>query len=272
VQEYVRRTYPDIRATYVEQKDLLGQSQALWLARDHLQGPVLISFVDTLVATDFQKALSRARTATAWVKPVEDPRRFGVAVVGANGRVQRLVEKPSGTDNKLAVVGTYFLPSGADLMGAVQRQMEAGETLGEEFYLADAINLMLSEGLDMRVEEVAHWEDCGKPETLLHANRFLLEQAQAAGRRPSLKREGVVIVPPVFIDPAAVVEQSVIGPYVSLAAGCRVEQSILRDTIVDEKAEIARMVITDSLIGSQARLIGKFGSFLVGDSSEMKMG
>jgi glucose-1-phosphate thymidylyltransferase len=270
VQEYVRRTYPDLRARYVEQKDLLGQSQAIWLAWEHLDGPILISFVDTLVDTDFRKALQNRKQAAVWVKPVEDPRRFGVAILGKNGRVERLVEKPSGMENKLAVVGTYYLPSGPDLIRAIQRQMGKGEKLGEEYYLADALNLMLSDGMEMTVEEVATWEDCGKPETLLHANRFLLERN--GGNSSPAKGEGVVIVPPVFIDPEAVVEQSVIGPYVSLAAGCRVQQSIIRDSIVDEKAEIARMVVSDSLVGSQAKLLGKFDSFLVGDSSEMRVG
>jgi glucose-1-phosphate thymidylyltransferase len=270
VQEYIHRTYPDLRAQYVEQKDLLGQSQAIWLAREFLKGPILISFVDTLVDTDFRKALADRRQAAAWVKQVDDPRRFGVAMIGKNGRVERLVEKPTGTDNKLAVVGTYYLPSGADLVRAVQRQLEQGEKIGEEYYLAGALNRMLSEGLEMTAEEVVHWEDCGKPETLLHANRYLLEQD--GGDSAPARREGVVIIPPVFIDPDAQIEQSVIGPFVSLAAGCRVQQSIIRDSIVDEKAEIARMVVSGSLVGSQAKLLGKFGSFLVGDSSEMRVG
>ncbi len=270
VQEYVRRTYPDLKASYVEQKDMLGQSQALWLAREHLKGPILVSFVDTLMDTDFAKAIRHRKQAVAWVKQVEDPRRFGVATIGPDGRVKRLVEKPSTTENKLAVVGTYYLPAGEDLIGAVKRQIEQGETIGEEFYLVDALNLMLADGLPMKVEEVDRWEDCGKPETLLHANRWLLEHS--CGNSEARGIEGVVIVPPVFIDPDAVVTQSVIGPYVSLAAGCRVEQSVIRDSIVDEKAEIARMVVSESLIGSQAKLLGKFGTFLVGDSSEMRMG
>jgi glucose-1-phosphate thymidylyltransferase len=270
VQEYMRRVYPDLKASYVEQKDMLGQSQALWLAREHLGGPILISFVDTLVDTNFSDAIRNRKHALAWVKQVDDPRRFGVATLGPGGLVKKLVEKPATTENKLVVVGTYFLPSGADLIDAIRRQMERGDTVGEEFYLVDAINLMLSHGLQMEVEAVDHWEDCGKPETLLHANRWLLERGRDNGA--SAAREGVVIVPPVFIDPDAVVKQSVIGPYVSLAAGCRVEQSIIRDSIVDEKAEIARMVVADSLVGSQAKLIGKFNTFLVGDSSEMRMG
>jgi glucose-1-phosphate thymidylyltransferase len=270
VQEYVRQKYPEVKAQYIEQKDLLGQSQALWLAREHMQGPVIVSFVDTLMDTDFAKAIGDGKHAVAWVKQVEDPRRFGVASLGKDGRVERLVEKPSGMENKLVVVGTYYLPSGSDLIRAVERQMEKGVKLGEEFYLADALNLMVAEGLRMEVEEVAHWEDCGKPETLLRANRFLLERSR--GNSAPADKEGVVIVPPVFIDPEAVVEQSVIGPYVSLAAGCRVAQSIIRDSIIDQNAEIARMVVSDSLVGSQARLFGKFETFLVGDSSELRMG
>jgi glucose-1-phosphate thymidylyltransferase len=270
VQDYVRCEYPGLQARYIEQKDLLGQSQAIWLAREHIEGPILVSFVDTLIDSDFSRAVHTRKHAIAWVKEVQDPRRFGVAVVGRDGTVQRLMEKPSNLDNRLAVVGTYYLPSGAELIRAVQRQMDKGEKLGEEFYLADALNLMLADGLVMEVETVEHWEDCGKPETLLHANRFLLEKARGNSAPP--RGEGVVIVPPVFIDPDAVVHQSVIGPYVSLAAGCRVEHSIIRDSIVDEKAEIARMVVSESLVGAQAKLLGKFGSFLVGDSSEMRMG
>jgi len=270
VQEYVDRNFPALHGRYVEQKDLLGQSQALWLAREFLQGPILVSFVDTLIDVDFSASTKKQKEAVAWVKRVEDPRRFGVAALGADGRVERLVEKPADKENNLAVVGSYFFPSGADLTAAIRRQIEKGVTLAGEFYLADAINLMLSDGLRMRAEEVTQWEDCGKPETLLHANRYLLER----GRENSAQcaAEGVVIIPPVFIDPEAKVERSVIGPYVSLAAGCRVENSIVRDTIADEKAEISHMVISNSLIGSQAKLLGKYGSFLVGDSSEMRAG
>jgi glucose-1-phosphate thymidylyltransferase len=270
VQEYVDRDFPALHARYVEQKDLLGQSQALWLAREFLQGPILVSFVDTLIDVDFSASTKKQKEAIAWVKRVEDPRRFGVAALGGEGGVERLVEKPADKENNLAVVGSYFFPSGADLTAAIRRQMEKEVTLAGEFYLADAINLMLSDGLRMRAEEVTQWEDCGKPETLLHANRYLLER----GRENSAQcaAEGMVIIPPVFIDPEAKVERSVIGPYVSLAAGCRVENSIVRDTIADEKAEISHMVISNSLIGSQARLLGKYGSFLVGDSSEMRAG
>jgi glucose-1-phosphate thymidylyltransferase len=268
VQEYVHTAYPDLRARYVEQKELLGQSQAIWLAREYLQGSILILFVDTLIEADFRNILRKPDEGVACVKRVEDPRRFGVVEVGSNGWIRRLVEKPTDTGNNLVVVGCYYLPSGEALIRAIGTQMEKEIRLGEEFFLADALNLMLEGGLQMRVEEVANWEDCGKPETLLHANRYLLEH----GRENSAgaAREGVEILPPVYIDPTAEVTRSVIGPYASLAAGCRVDSSIIRNSIVDERAEITRMVMTESLVGSLAHLTGLRGSFLVGDSSEMR--
>jgi glucose-1-phosphate thymidylyltransferase len=117
------------------------------------------------------------------------------------------------------------------------------------------------------VEAVEVWEDCGKPDALLHTNRYLLDH----GRENSalVARPSVVVVPPVFIDPAARIERSVIGPYASLAAGCVIEDSVVRDSVVDEEADICGAVLSGSLVGRQARIRGGFRSMIVGDSSEV---
>jgi glucose-1-phosphate thymidylyltransferase len=268
VQAYIRKEYPALQGVYIEQKELLGQSHALWQAREYLEGPVLILFVDTLIETDFDRVMASQSEAVAWVKRVDDPRRFGVAELGPDGLVKRLVEKPTDTANRLAVVGCYFLPEGALLRDAIERQMKQNIQLGGEYFLVDAINLMLQEGLRMRVEQVETWEDCGKPEALLHANRYLLEHGR--DNSPLARTADSVVIPPVYIDPGAEVVRSLIGPYVSLAAGCCVENSILQNCVVDEEAAISNMVISESLVGRQARLTGKSGSVVVGDSSEMR--
>jgi glucose-1-phosphate thymidylyltransferase len=105
VEEYVRREYPVLRAKFVEQQELLGQSHAIWLAREYLQGPALILYVDTLIESDFQRVTRNRKEAVAWVKRVDDPRRFGVVELGQDGRVIHLIEKPSDVSNNLAVVG-----------------------------------------------------------------------------------------------------------------------------------------------------------------------
>ena len=268
VEDYVRQAYPGVRARYIEQREMLGQSHAIWLARQHLAGPMLMVFVDTLIEADLSGLGQEKAEAVAYVKAVPDPRRFGVAEVGDNGRVTRLVEKPDDVSNNLAVVGLYYFREAAGLLKAIDVQMERKSQLKGEYFLADAINVMLQGGLDMRVEPVQVWLDCGTPESLLETNRFLLDHgrdnsAEAAGRPQ------VLIVPPVYIDPTAEVRQAVVGPHVTIAAYCVVERSILQDSIIDAGSSIVDTTLAQSLIGRDARVIGRHRSLNVGDSSEV---
>src|SRR5688572_29967912 len=91
---YIQKNYPQIKANYVVQTEMKGQSHALWLAREHLHGPMIMIFSDTLLDTDFSFLADEKADGVAWVKAIEDPRRFGVAEVNAGGQVMRLIEKP----------------------------------------------------------------------------------------------------------------------------------------------------------------------------------
>jgi glucose-1-phosphate thymidylyltransferase len=268
VETYVAQAYPGLRARYVVQEEMLGQSHAMWLARDGLRGPLLMAFADTLVEADLARLSPPPSEAIAWVKEVPDPRRFGVVELAPDGLVRRLIEKPQDMGNNLAVVGFYYFPRAEDLVTAIERQMRAGTRLGEEFYLADAVNLLLADGLRMRAERVSVWLDCGRPEALLESNRYLLEHGQdnsaEASRRPS-----VVVVPPVFIDPAAQVTESVIGPHVTLGPDCRIHRSVIQDSIVEAGSTITDTTLSASLIGRDARVQGRYRSLNVGDSSEV---
>ncbi len=268
VQAYVAEAYPHLRARYVEQHEMLGQSHAIWLAREGLDGPMLMVFVDTLIETDLSTLPDEKAEAVTWVKEVDNPRRFGVAEVGPEGWVQRLVEKPQDLSNNLAVVGFYYFQEARRLLAAIQEQMSRGTHFGSEYYLADAVNIMLEGGLKMRAQPVEVWQDCGKPETMLETNRYLLDHgrdnsAEAAGR------EGVVIVPPVFVDPSAQVVHSVIGPHVSIGAECVIRQSVIQDSIIDASSQIVDSMLAQSLIGREARVLGRHRTLNVGDSSEV---
>jgi glucose-1-phosphate thymidylyltransferase len=268
VEEYVHQAYPGLQARFIEQRELLGQSHAVWLAREHLPGPMLMIFVDTLIEADLTRLGQERSGAVAFVKAVADPRRFGVAEVGSHGRVTRLVEKPQDVANNLAVVGLYYFGDGPSLVRAIESQMQRGSQLKGEYFLADAINILLEGGLEMRVEPVDVWMDCGTPESLLETNRFLLDHGRdnsaEAARRPE-----VLVIPPVFIDPTAELRQAVVGPHVTVAAGCIVERSILQDSIVDAGSSILDTTLSQSLIGRDARVVGRHRSLNVGDSSEV---
>ena len=268
VESYVSQVYPHLKAHYIEQRDLLGQSHAIWLARQRLDGPMLMVFVDTLIEADLTNLPSEKAEAVAWVKAVPDPRRFGVAEVGPEGWVRQLVEKPRDAGNNLAVVGFYYFRESARLIEAIEQQMHKQVQIGGEFYLVDAINVLLAQGLKMRVEPVEVWQDCGKPESLLETNRYLLDHGRDNSALAA-QREGIVVVPPVYIDPTADTQASVIGPHVSIGPDCVIRRSLLRDSIVDAGSHILDTSLSSSLIGREARVTGRDRSLNVGDSSEI---
>jgi glucose-1-phosphate thymidylyltransferase len=247
-----------------------GQSHAIYLAREYLNGPTIIAFVDTLIETDLNFLANEPAEAVACVKPVPDPRRFGVAVLGSDGHVKQLIEKPRYMSNNLAMVGFYYFKSSAGLLSAIEEQMQRGIALKNEFFLADAVNILLERGLQMRTQEVDVWLDAGTPETLLETNRYLLDHGRDnsadADRGP-----GVVFVPPVFVDPSAEVENSIIGPHVSLNAGCRVISSIIRDSILEDEAQAAGVILENSLVGRKACIQGRPSVINAGDQTEVTL-
>lgn len=267
IEQYVARDYPHIQARYFEQKEMNGQSTAIYLAKDVLDGPMLMAFVDTIVETDLSGLKNERADAIAWVKKVDDPRRFGVAEVGPDGFVTRLVEKPDDVRNNLVVVGFYYFKDSRLLIECIEEQLAKGIQTKNEYFLADAVNLMLRRGIQMRVQPVEVWQDCGKPETVLETNRYLLEHGH--DNSAQVQKDSFIVIPPVHIDPTAQIAYSVIGPHVTIAAGCRVESSIIRDSIIDEGAQITNGILAQSLIGKDARVGGRFRVFNVGDSSEV---
>jgi glucose-1-phosphate thymidylyltransferase len=266
VQEYVTHEYK-LNARFVEQNELLGQAHAIWLAKDYLdEGPVFILFVDTLFEADLSQLGKDDCDATIFVKEVNDPRAFGVVTLDKDGFITRLVEKPQTKETGLAVVGLYYFKSGKALISAVQKLMDIKKMTNNEYYLADAMHLMVEGGAKFRTAQVSEWLDCGNPDTVLATNRYLLEH----GRDNSVlfaDRRDVIIIPPVNIHQSATLSNSVVGPHVTIAANCTITNSSLRDTIVDTGATCKDTLLEHSLIGSNARLEGHYRIVNIGDSS-----
>ncbi len=265
VKEYISENY-DIPTHYVVQEEMLGQAHALWLAREHLDGPMFMMFVDTLFDdVDFTNLDQEGLDGVIYTKIEEDPRRFGVVETDDKGVAQHLVEKPDTKENKNVLMGLYYFDDGAWLASACETLMERRIKTKGEYYLADAVNLMIEEGATFKPREVGTWLDTGKPKTTFITHRYILEHGY--DNSPEAMRPGVSIVPPVHIHPQAIVERSVVGPYVSIGEGAEVRDSVLRDTIVDEGARIEAELLEKSLIGRWVELDGQFRRLNIGDSS-----
>lgn len=254
VEQWTRERYP-INARFVVQEELIGQAHAVHLAREYLQGDLILVFADTLFSADLSIIQQTDADAVAFVREVEDPRRFGVANLDATGRVTGFTEKPASLDNKNVVIGLYYIRYAEKMLAAIEEQMARRKMTKGEFFLTDAFQIMIDQGSRFVTAPVTAWLDCGLPDTVLETNRWLL----ATGHDNSAQalREGVAIIPPVYIDPSARISRSVIGPHVAISAGCEVSDSIISDSVIDEKAVVQHAVLTASLIGSEAKVIGK---------------
>ncbi len=251
---FMKEHYPDSNIHYVLQSVMRGQSDALWLAREYLTGPIIMCFSDTLMETDFSFLANEKAEGVAWVKSVPDPRRFGVAEVDHDGWVTKLVEKPTLLENNLVVVGCYYFSEGRNLVSAIEEQMKRKKSLKGEYFLADAINIMVEGGLKMRTQAIDVWLDMGTIEATLETNRYLLEHGR--DNTKSINRENVKIVPPVFIPASAEINNSTIGPNASIGEDCKITNSHVEGSILEAGVIVHSAALKGSFIGRKAKVQG----------------
>lgn len=269
IQKFMAEKHPEKKVHFVVQEEMRGQSHALWLAREHFDAPILMAFSDTLIETDLTFLSHETADAITWVKPVEDPRRFGVIEMNPQGWATRLIEKPTDMANNLVLVGFYYFCNGMPLIEAIEEQMKRGTSLKGEYFLADAINIMLEKGAKIRKQQIDVWLDAGIPSAILETNHYLLDHDRSGGTTPQAS-EGVTFIPPVYVDPDVHLESAVVGPYVSIAKGCSLSGVVIRNSILDEGAKIQDMVIEGSLVGRNVSLQGRPEQYNIGDNSQVK--
>ena len=263
VEDYVRRNY-SMNVTFIYQEERLGLGHSIWIAREHItdNDPLLIILGDTIFDVDLSLA-TNSRFSTLGVKSVDDPRRFGVVEL-EKGFISRLIEKPENPTTNLALVGLYFINNPTLLVDSLQTLIDNNIRTRDEYQLTDALQMMIDKGEKFTTFPVEGWYDCGKPETLLSTNRYLLD-----GKSTYKTPEGAVIIPPAFVAENAIVERSVIGPYTTVASGATVIDSVVRDSIISDGATVTASTLEQSIIGNNAIVKGKFSRLNVGDSSEI---
>jgi len=251
---YIKEHHPDLNVRYVIQPKMLGQSDAFFSAREFLSGPVITIYSDTLIEADYSFLEMEKMDGVAWVKSVEDARRFGVAELNADHCINRLIEKPETNTNTLAVVGCYFFQDGEALVSAFEEQFRLGKRFKGEYFLADAINIMIQRGLKIRTEEVGVWLDTGTIEAILETNRYLLEHGRE--NVAHLVGPDVKVIRPVFVHPGARIKTSTIGPHVSIGANCIITNSEINNSILEDGVKVNNASLKGSFIGRNANVEG----------------
>jgi len=267
VETYARSAY-SFPSVFIEQRVQDGTAGAVWLAREHIDQPVFIIFVDTIFDADLSVVKTTDADGIIWVKEVDDYQRFGVVVTDGDGNMTKIVEKPSTPISKRANIGLYYIKNWKLLLDGIAWTLAQPKNKGE-YYLTDAFQYMIDHGAKIKVIDVEGWYDAGEQGTLLETNRTILEKGRA--RKPSSIPAGVTVVDPVYIEDGVTLARSTIGPNVSIASGTTVDGSTLRDTVVGAGARIANSTLSGSMIGDAAVVEGVRGTLNVSDHSVVKV-
>ena len=262
IRDYVQANY-SFKTRFVEQDRLLGLGYAVNMALQHVSGgPVLIILGDTVVDCDLAKFVAAGEFVLG-VHEVPDPQRFGVVQL-SGGLVKEVEEKPEKPKTNLALIGLYYCSSSEILKEELDKLVQSGRTASGEIQLTDALGLMIKRGVKFVAHSVPNWYDCGKKETLLSTNRFILENMDS-----SVSSNQCRIVPPAFVDPTATVENSTVGPFVSIGADAKVSGCTISNSTVGALALLENAIIKDSLIGPKAIVRNFQGVLNIGENSEI---
>lgn len=270
IKDYLNAAF-DFKFTYIEQNEAKGLGHAVHCAEEAFTGKndeVLIILGDTLFDVDLKKMIDNENSVIG-VKTVEDPKRFGVVEKDEKGFIRKFIEKPASKEvspSNEAIVGLYYLKNSLKLFDSLEYIMEKNITVKNEFQLTDALENMINKGEKMVTYYVDGWLDCGKPETLLETNRYLLEK-----QKKKIKNtfKNTLLIDPVYIGENCEIENCIIGPNATINNNCIIKNSIISDSIIESAAVIENSVLESSIIGEEASVKRDSLKINLGNHSEI---
>ncbi len=243
----------------------LGTAHAILCAKSALTGKVVVAFADTLFKADFK--LDSSKEGIIWVQKVEDPRPFGVVKLDNNQVITDFVEKPVQFVSDLAIIGIYYFQDGEYLKRELQYLLDNDIKEKGEYQLTNALENMKAKGTKFVPGKVAEWLDCGNKDATVYTNQRILEFNRDNKHlvSESVQLINSQIIPPCYIGENVVLTNSVIGPYVSLGDNTKVNDSKIKNTIVQTNAKIKKADLSNSMLGNFVEYSGTSSNASIGD-------
>lgn len=259
------------KGTIYYQNEALGTGHAIMCAKDSLSGPAVIAYADTLIRADFD--LDKNADSVIWVKQVDHPEAFGVVKLNDNNEIVELVEKPAEFVSDLAVIGIYYFKDVAVLKNELQLVLDNNIIHGGEYQINDGIKQMMAKGMIFVPGKVDEWMDCGNKNVTVETNSRMLGFLHNDGEHLvdyDVKLENSTIVPPCYIGKNVTLVNTTVGPNVSLGDGCHVENSIIKNSLIQTHSHIKNAQLDNGMIGNHASFDGNFTSISIGDYSVLE--
>jgi glucose-1-phosphate thymidylyltransferase len=249
----------------------LGTAHAVLCAKEHLDGPVVVAFADTLFKADFK--INPEDDGILWVKQIDDPSAFGVIKMNESGEITDFVEKPKTFVSDLAMIGIYYFKEGQDLREELEYLIDNNIIKGGEYQLPDGLRRLTEKGKKFKPGEVQEWMDCGNKKVTVETNQRKLIHDYDEKRpliHPDAELENSVIIPPCYIGNGAKIVNSVVGPYVSLGEHSSVTNARIENSIIQQHSVVQNTVLKDSMIGNHVKIHQKAQNLSLGDYSALE--
>ncbi len=252
------------------QDEALGTAHAIYCAKDSLSGPVVVAFADTLFRADF--TLDADKDGIIWVQQIPDPRQFGVIKVNADNIITDFVEKPQEFVSDLAIIGIYYFKDGDNLRNEIKYLLDNDIREKGEYQLTNALENMKQKGIRFSPGQVIEWLDCGNKDATVYTNQRVLENVKDSENlvAASAKIINSEIIEPCYIGEGVHIENSKIGPHVSLGNNTKVSDSVITNSILQTNVKVESSSIDNSMIGHFAELTKSNGSYSISDYSTIK--
>ena len=190
--------------------------------------------------------------------------------------IKKLVEKPKNFISDLAIAGIYaFKPEAMKrLYKYLLIEVEKFKDMEGEAQLTPAIQSIIDDGFKISIFEYSQNEkilDLGNPDSLLEGNKYLLKNCNESYGGPVKKLSNSSISSPSHLGKNVLIENCVIGPYVSIDDNCQLKDCILRNCVIGESCHLEKIVMEDSIIGDfvvMDSLIKK--NLIIGDRSNIR--
>lgn len=271
VEQHLIRIAEDIGAegSIHYQDEALGTAHAIYCGAPALNDRVVVAFADTLFDANFR--IDPKQDGIVWVKEVENPSQFGVVKVNDEGVIEEFLEKPRNAPTKNAIIGIYYFRDGTALKDALKDLIDRGQTGNGEYQLTDAMENMKQQGTALIIGNVDQWMDCGNKAATLDTNTRILKlnEGQESLISTNIENTNSVIIEPSYVGSGAVVTNSVVGPYASVGPHTRIQDSIVKESMVFEQALVQDCLLNYAMIGNHARIQGQPFGLNVGDYSTL---
>lgn len=245
----------------------LGTAHAILCAGDTVSGHIIIAFADTLFKTGFK--IDKERDGVIWVNKVDDWKNFGVVQLHNEGHIENFVEKPAHFVSDLAIIGVYYIKDGDQLRREMQYLLDNDIKEKGEYQLTNALETMRRNGARFVPGKVDEWLDCGNKDATVYTNQRILELKKDSEEliSPSAVMQNSQIIHPCYIGENVRIENSVVGPHVSIGKNSVIKNSVIQNSIIQASSIIGNKVITNSMVGSHVVLEGKAEDLSIGDFS-----